>query len=245
MKTWRRVLIFLTVPASVFFLAGCDHDHDAEHGHQHETEHAHAHGGDDHDEAGVTFKEGRGLRFSGEVLHELALKTEVANVRELVAEHSVTAQVFATGPRVLASALVPGNRAAIYENADCVGAKLLRVDRTANKATRLVEFVFECDKLPSRTKTAAGDFVTVSFAGAPRAALAVPRAAVLESATGNFVYKVNGDSYLRVPVETGTRSTGHIEIVGGLRAGDVVVTSLVEQLWLAELRLTKGGGHSH
>ncbi len=35
------------------------------------------------------------------------------------------------------------------------------------------------------------------------------------------------------------------EILAGLRAGDRVVATPVEQLWLAELRLTKGGGHSH
>ena len=36
-----------------------------------------------------------------------------------------------------------------------------------------------------------------------------------------------------------------IEITDGLYAGDVVATGGVEQLWLTELRLTKGGGHSH
>ena len=36
-----------------------------------------------------------------------------------------------------------------------------------------------------------------------------------------------------------------VEITDGLYAGDEVVASPVNQLWLAELRLTKGGGHSH
>jgi multidrug efflux pump subunit AcrA (membrane-fusion protein) len=75
--------------------------------------------------------------------------------------------------------------------------------------------------------------------------LAVPRSALLDAATGTFVYVVNGDHYLRTPVKTEARSADFVEITDGLYAGDVVVVSPVEQLWLAELRLTKGGGHSH
>jgi hypothetical protein len=50
---------------------------------------------------------------------------------------------------------------------------------------------------------------------------------------------------LRTPVKVGARSAGFSEIADGLYAGDIVVVSSVDQLWLAELRLTKGGGHSH
>jgi len=62
---------------------------------------------------------------------------------------------------------------------------------------------------------------------------------------GTFVYVVNGNFYLRTAVKTGARSTDFVEITDGLYAGDVVVTTPVNQLWLSELRLTKGGGHSH
>jgi len=46
-------------------------------------------------------------------------------------------------------------------------------------------------------------------------------------------------------VKVGARSPDFVEINDGLYAGDVVVAAPAEQLWLAELRLTKGGGHSH
>jgi multidrug efflux pump subunit AcrA (membrane-fusion protein) len=73
----------------------------------------------------------------------------------------------------------------------------------------------------------------------------VPRSALLDTATGTFVYVVNGPAYLRTPVKVGVMSTDYIEITDGLYAGDAVVSAPVNQLWLSELRLTKGGGHSH
>jgi len=78
-----------------------------------------------------------------------------------------------------------------------------------------------------------------------RSALTVPRTALLDSAGGFFVYVVNGEFYLRTPVKTGASDASYFEITDGLYAGDIVVATPVEQLWLAELRLTKGGGHSH
>ncbi len=90
-----------------------------------------------------------------------------------------------------------------------------------------------------------GEFVDLDFATEPSPVLAVPRSALLDAATGTFVYVVNGEHYLRTSVKTEARSADFVEITDGLYAGDVVVVAPVEQLWLAELRLTKGGGHSH
>mgnify|MGYP003668603949 CR=1 FL=1 len=73
----------------------------------------------------------------------------------------------------------------------------------------------------------------------------VPRAAVLDTALGTFVYVVNGEAFLRTPVTTGAMDDDTIEITDGVFEGDTVVISPVSQLWLTELRLTKGGGHSH
>jgi multidrug efflux pump subunit AcrA (membrane-fusion protein) len=90
-----------------------------------------------------------------------------------------------------------------------------------------------------------GDFVTLALAVEPRNRPHRARSAVLDGATGTFVYVVNSGAYLRTPVKVGARSADFIEITDGLYAGDVVVVTPVDQLWLAELRLTKGGGHSH
>ncbi|MDR0535032.1 MAG: hypothetical protein LBG65_01525 [Puniceicoccales bacterium] len=51
--------------------------------------------------------------------------------------------------------------------------------------------------------------------------------------------------YRRIPVRTGIADATHIAITHGLSQGDTIVTSPITQLWLTELRLTKGGGHGH
>ena len=155
---------------------------------------------------------------------------------------NVTAQVFAIAPRVLASTRLPAEQAGPLEKSRFSGATLVRVDRTAAPATRLVDLVFELNA-PDAHRV--GDFVTLALAAEPTSALTVPRSAVLDGATGTFVYVVNSGAYLRTPVKVGARSADFIEITDGLYAGDVVVVTPVDQLWLAELRLTKGGGHSH
>ncbi len=234
--------------AAALAFAGCggNHDHAADHagaGHDHA-----AHSGAETGQ-GVSFKEGRGLRLSPEVIRALAIKTEDATERPLAAELSASAQILATAPRILATARVPEADAAALEKASPAGAKLLLADRSATQATRFVDLVFEIENPPAPAPASppprVGGFVTLALAGDPATVLAVPRSAVLETAAGPFVYVVNGDAFLRTSVRTGARSASLVEITDGLYAGDVVAVSPVEQLWLAELRLTKGGGHSH
>ncbi len=233
-----RHLFLAGLAALALPLAGCGKKATAEAGHDHS---GHAEG-EKGGEGGVTFKEGRGLQFSPEVIKALGVVVAQAEDRALAAELNVTVQVFATKPRVLASARLPAEQVARLEKSRFAGAKLARVDRTAVAATRLVDLVFELDSpAPDRL----GDFVTLALAAEPVSALAVPRSAVLDGAAGTFVYVVNSGAYLRTPVKLGAHSADFVEISDGLYAGDVVVVTPVDQLWLAELRLTKGGGHSH
>jgi len=229
----------LGLACSALLFAGCGSGaSSAEAGHDH-AEHG---GADEGAEAGVTFKEGRGLQLSPEVVKALGLVTAEAEERPLAAELNITAQVFATAPRVLASARLTVAQAASLEKSSFTGAKLVRLDRTPAAATRLVDAVFELDA-PAPVRI--GDFVTLALAVGPATVLGVPRSAVLDGATGTFVYVGNGGAFLRTPVRVGARSADFIEIADGLYAGDIVVVTPAEQLWLAELRLTKGGGHSH
>lgn len=191
---------------------------------------------------GVAFKEGRGLKFTPEIVKALELKASEAEERPIAGELRLMAQVFKTAPDVLASASLIPAEAALLQAQTFSGARLVRVDRGGESANGRVDAVFSLDRTPPRV---VGDFVSLVLAPAPRAALTVPRSALLDSAAGLFVYVVNGDSYLRTPVKVGARSADFIEITDGLYAGDSVVATPVEQLWLAELRLTKGGGHSH
>lgn len=233
-----RPWFLATLAASALLLGGCGKKASSEAGHDH-SEHAE---GEEGGEGGVTFKEGRGLQLSPEVIKALGLVTAEAEDRSLAAELNVTAQVFATAPRVLASTRLPAEQAEALEKSRFAGAKLVRIDRAAASATRLVDLVFELDT-PAAHQV--GDFVTLALAVEPASVLTVPRSAVLDGATGSFVYVVNSGAYLRTPVKVGARSADFIEITDGLYAGDVVVVTPVDQLWLAELRLTKGGGHSH
>lgn len=233
-----RPWFLATLAASALLLVGCGKKASSETGHDH-SEHAE---GEEGGEGGVTFKEGRGLQLSPEVIKALGLVTAEAEDRALTAELTVTAQVFATAPRVLASTRLPAGQAGPLEKSSFTGAKLVRIDRTAASATRLVDLIFELD---SPAAHQVGDFVTLALVVEPASVLTVPRSAVLDGATGTFVYVVNSGAYLRTPVKVGARSADFIEITDGLYAGDVVVVTPVDQLWLTELRLTKGGGHSH
>jgi len=191
---------------------------------------------------GVAFKEGRGLKFTPEIVKALELKVSEGEERPIAVEMRLTAQVFRTVPDVLASVSLSPADAAQLQNQTVAGAKLVRLDRGSESANGRVDAVFAFARTPA---PAVGDFVSLVVNPVPRTVLTVPRSALLDSAAGLFVYVVNGEFYLRTAVKVGARSADFIEITDGLYAGDSVVATPVEQLWLAELRLTKGGGHSH
>lgn len=191
---------------------------------------------------GVAFKEGSGLALNADVIRALGLQTAETEERPLSAEVKLLAQVFATTPQILATASVSETEAARLEKQGFTGAKLIRVDRTSFTATRRVDAIFAVERNPAPK---IGDFIELALVETSRAVLTVPRSAILDAATGTFVYVVNGANYLRTPVMLDSSAGDYVEITDGLYAGDVVVTTPVNQLWLAELRLTKGGGHSH
>ncbi|SFS12082.1 efflux RND transporter periplasmic adaptor subunit [Sphingomonas jatrophae] len=68
-----------------------------------------------------------------------------------------------------------------------------------------------------------GMLLTVAIQSRPRSGLAVPELAVVGEGERRFVFRIEGDTAKRVPVRTGTRDAGLIEIVEGLSAGDRVV----------------------
>jgi membrane fusion protein (multidrug efflux system) len=73
--------------------------------------------------------------------------------------------------------------------------------------------------------------LTVAIETAPRVGLSVPELALVGEGDKRFVYLLEGDGTAkRIPVKTGTRSNGKIEIVEGLRPGQKVVTEGVVKL---------------
>lgn len=70
---------------------------------------------------------------------------------------------------------------------------------------------------------------------------AVPESSLLSTATGDFVFTVNGDHFLRTEVKPAGHAGGFITVADGLLEGDQVVTNGVRELWRIELQATKGG----
>lgn len=238
-RSWPGFVILAL--AVIFGGAGCTKSDDAVRG---ETA---GHGDDDHghhsgEESGLAFQEGRGLRLDSQIEKALELRTVQITERPLAAVTTVTAQVFAVKPEILASAAIPENEADRLEGRSFAGATLIRLERTAAQATGRVDAIFQ---LAPGAAGQVGDFVRVAALTDATTALVAPVSSLLETAQGAFVYVKHGAFYRRAPVQTGRRSPEYVEISAGLRTGDTVVVTSVTPLWLAELRLTKGGGHSH
>ncbi|MDQ2859183.1 MAG: efflux RND transporter periplasmic adaptor subunit [Pseudomonadota bacterium] len=85
--------------------------------------------------------------------------------------------------------------------------------------------------LPVRPDIRAGGFAKASFLGATRSALAVPETAVRYDANGASVMVVGGDDRVaRVPVTTGQRGGGWVELVTGPPDGSRVVEKAAAML---------------
>lgn len=186
----------------------------------------------------VTFKAGRGLQVSPATLAVLQIKTAPAEERELASDMKIIAQVFDPNSPARASVLVATGDAERIAAGQPVDATLQRQVRTAEASLHQVELIYS---LPGR-EVKLGDFVEIRVHQSAAKALAVQRSAVIDGASGPFVYVVNGDSYLKTAVKVGAQDANWIEITDGLYAGDVVVVHAAQKLWLAEMLLTKGGG---
>ena len=226
-------LTFLIAGAGLF-LVGCGPK---------KTSDSHAHGGEhDHAEsiAAVSFKEGRGLKLAPETAKALGVTTAEVVERAVAHRIELRVSIFDSGPPARASALVSPEIANDLEKHSPREAKIVSVNRVLAATTGQAEIIFE---LPEKARV--GDTVPLILSGPASNVAAVPASALLRTAVGTFVFVANNDSLLRTPVKTGASDGAFIEITDGLYSGDVVAVSAVEQLWLTELRLTKGGGHSH
>jgi multidrug efflux pump subunit AcrA (membrane-fusion protein) len=126
------------------------------------------------------------------------------------------------------------------ESGESFSGKLMSLDGQVQGALGMVEALIEVAD-PQRG-LAVGTFVNAEFlAGAPKPALVVPQSAVLLAADGTYIYAVNGEHFSRAKVKPGATAEGLVEIEDGLYPGDKVVTRGVENLWLIELSVLKGG----
>ncbi len=259
---------YLTIRLALLGLAfvivgGCGKKPDEHHGHDHENE---GHGHDHSEEAptGTSYKTGTGVLLNDETRESLGLTTAPVSSRKLWAEIRFNAQVFgetheptaedtehakctAKASGLLAqnqsSSLSPGQPVRLTsKSGEALGGMVLRV----NKSLAIGDAEVIVGITNAGAKVKAGEFLLTSIT-IPREkpCLVVPKSAVLRTADGTFVYAVNGNAYLRSAVQPGVEAEGFIEVIDGLSNSAVVVTKPVEELWLIELRATKGGGHSH
>jgi hypothetical protein len=234
--SWARIYRFLSAVTVAGALAGCGAKKDGEEkGHAHGGEHDHAEGA-----VAVSFKAGRGLQLAPETAKAVGLTTADVQEREIAHRLSLNVTVLKAGPPAVASAIVTPETAEELERHPPREAKIVATNRALTAATSQIELTLE---LPKAAKE--GAMIPLSLRAEAKKVSVVPAAAVLRSAGGTFLYVENGGAFLRTPVKVGTSDGEYTEIVEGVYAGDVVAATAVEQLWLTELRLTKGGGHSH
>lgn len=248
MNTFTKLLPALLLTAA---LAACDKPTADNH-----TEPAKPGAGD-----AVQLKEGHGLALHSKIRDSIGLK--VAEVGETPVAAEFTAQLHVVGgaggfQRVAftpgaegkseasgwlsadkANRLQPGQEVEMRVNGSGPSGKgvVKRVEKAAFAALGEYEVVVETEaafdsgtRLNATFRASAGDAVP-----------AVPRSALLKTVEGWFVYAVNESFFLRTPVKVGAMNGDFAEITDGLYAGDSIVTSPVETLWMAELQILRGG----
>ncbi|MDR1498315.1 MAG: TolC family protein [Puniceicoccales bacterium] len=204
---------------------------------------------------GTSFEKGRGLKLTPDAAAALAVRSSPASRISLPRSSRIVAQVFVADPAApravalvsseQARGIAVGARATIVNRSGAKEAVLTAIVTASEKASGRVELIFA---LPAGIQADVGGSVEMEIRSAtPSPVIAIPRSALLDSAAGTFVYVAQGEYFLRVPVKKGATSAdgAYVEITEGIAEGTPVVLSPPMQLWLTELRLTKGGGHAH
>lgn len=129
-------------------------------------------------------------------------------------------------PERFASQVGTGQRVEIHVDAypgEQFRGMVYAVDPRIDPASRRIPLRARIDNPGSRLKP--GMFAEVELVLAIREnALWVPEQAIVPTTTAPFVYRVVDGKAVMTQVKTGLRRPGHVEIVDGLEAGDVVVT---------------------
>lgn len=242
----------LFLASALLAFTACDRTKSAarDHDHGHAADGAHVEharpdaSAQDHDEAHageVSFDAATGLVFSASALAALQPETVVARAARRAPPLALHGRVFALSPAVRASVHLPAADADALTHAAFASARLEHLDRTESAATGFVEALFT---LEPATAARLGEFVTLTAHLPPVDGVAVPLPAVLKTTAGTFVYVQHGDAWRRSAVQLVSLGDEAL-VTSGLDAGATVLVSPVHAFWLTELRLTKGGGHSH
>ncbi|MGN6642793.1 MAG: efflux RND transporter periplasmic adaptor subunit, partial [Verrucomicrobiota bacterium] len=247
------LLASATTVLTLLLLAGCGAKPDSPEApeHAHETE------------GGVTFNAQKGLSVSRSTAEFIGLQTADVEERVISTTFEFSAQVYRTSgdarsaslnssaPVALASATIPPAQSAKLTEAQTVSVqtekdglavpgRIVSLNRDLARATGQVEVLLAIDT--ASNALAPGTFVRVtSPLGSARPALAVPRAAVLRTSEGDFVYTVSGEHFVRAKIQLGATNEQFAAVTEALYEGDQVVVHPVMTLWMAELQSLRGG----
>lgn len=107
--------------------------------------------------------------------------------------------------------------------------KLSHVDTRVNPSTRTLSLRAEIDNPQRDLKP--GMLMDLQISRDAGEALAVPEGALISVANQQFVYRVGADNIAKqVPVKTGRRRVGHVEVLDGVQAGDQVIVEGIHKV---------------
>jgi multidrug efflux pump subunit AcrA (membrane-fusion protein) len=239
--------------------AGCGHKEADGHAHESgEAEPAHE------AESGVTFSAKKGLLVAPATAKFIGLKVADVEERKITAMFQFPAQVYraasetkfaslqsASAPQALASGnisltdatkLNEGQTISVQSTDDGVllPGRIVALNRNLEKASGQVEVLLAI--ADAAQPLAAGAFISITVPlGGDQNVVSVPRAALLRTTEGDFVYTVSGEHFMRASVKLGNGNPEFVEVTDGLYAGDQIVIQPVMTLWMAELQSIRGG----
>ena len=191
-------------------------------------------------ENGAQFKEGKGVALTALMAQSIRLQTAEVQEEKIAPAFTLSLQAMQRGTE--ASGWLTADQAARVQpgmevEIGTAKGSVLRIEKAAYATLGDFEVTVQ-----TAAPIEAGSAITATFRfPAGDAVTAIPKAALLTTAEGTFVYAKNDEFYLRTPVKVGARNGDHVEITDGLYAGDEVVTTPVMALWLAELQVLRGG----
>ncbi|ASK29239.1 efflux transporter periplasmic adaptor subunit [Chryseobacterium sp. T16E-39] len=101
--------------------------------------------------------------------------------------------------------------------------KIYHINEIVNEATRSVEVLVECENNDRLLKP--GMFVNVKFSNTAEKKIFVPAKAVLQFNDKNYVLvQTSKNEYVKKYVETGVTENNRIQILGGLKSGETIIS---------------------
>lgn len=134
-------------------------------------------------------------------------------------------QIEAAVPAVDAQRVMPGDRAIVeLPSGGTVNAVVRSSTPSVNVQSRAATVVLQMEGAPAGLRQGQGLRVRITPFGTKTDAIVLPEDAVQQIEGRDTVFVRSRGGFQAVPVSIGSRGNGRVEILGGLRAGQTVVT---------------------